>query len=151
MTDCVHQIITSLERTHVLTTLGSQGPTGPRGPAGPAGGAFEMIAGMPISGHKVVASDENGKLIHAAADDLRFLGKIVGLTENAYAKDEPVEIITRGLLENSFWTWNLGPVYVGVNGSITQDESDLLFVQCIGQAISPTSILINIQPPIIKG
>jgi hypothetical protein len=107
-------------------------------------------AAIAIGGHRVVYLDPTG-VKYASNDDLSLLGKALGLSLGASASNANVLIKTSGEVTESSWNWATGPVFLGQNGLLTQvaPAPPALFSQIIAQAISPTSIIINIQSPIV--
>jgi hypothetical protein len=104
-----------------------------------------------IGGHRVVCLESTG-VKYASNDDLTLLGKAIGVTLGAAAANSEVLIKTSGEVTDSSWNWaTLGPVFLGQNGLLTQVSPGppALFSQIIGQAIAPTSIIVNIQSPIV--
>ena len=55
-----------------------------------------------------------------------------------------------GLLEYNGWDWTLGSeVVISSNGTLTQTPQTVGFSQVIGTPVTPTSIFINMQSPIV--
>ena len=140
------------EEVPVLQVLAvaQQGPRGIQGPPGPAGGASTVTVGAsPISGHSAVAIDSSGLLVPADVSLAAHRGAILGVVANAYSPGDDAVVQTGYLLEHSGWAWALGPVLVGSAGALTQaPTAGALFVQVIGYAVSPTRIVVDVQPPI---
>lgn len=135
--------------TELLETA-EQGPPGPQGIQGPAGGVTTVTVGSsPISGHSAVAVDAAGLLVPADSTDLTHRGAVLGLTENAYTAGQQAEVRTAFVVEHSGWAWTAGPVFVGADGALVQSlPLGAVFSQAIGQALSATRILVDVQPPI---
>lgn len=135
--------------TQVLA-VAMQGPRGIQGPPGPAGGASTVPVGAtPLSGHSAVAIDSSGRLVPADVSQAAHRGAILGVVANAYSPGDDAVVQTGYLLEHSGWSWALGPVLVGSAGALTQTSPvGALFVQVIGYAVSPTRIVVDVQPPI---
>lgn len=135
--------------TEVLA-VAMQGPPGIQGPPGPAGGASTVTVGAsPISGHSAVAIDSSGLLVPADVTLAAHRGAIPGVVANAYSPGDEAVVQTGYLLEHGGWSWTLGPVFVGAAGLLTQaPPGNALFAQVIGYAVSPTRIVVDVQPPI---
>lgn len=133
-----------------VVAVAMQGPRGIQGPPGPAGGASTVTVGAsPLSGHSAVAIDASGLLVPADVSLSAHRGAIVGVVANAYSPGDEAVVQTGYLLEHSGWSWVLGPVFVGAVGALTQaPPSNALFAQVIGYAVSPTRIVVDVQPPI---
>lgn len=134
----------------VVVTRGIPGPEGKRGPVGPAGDAITVKVGpQPISGHSVVACNAQGELIAADATNPAHRGAVLGVVADAYSPGDDAVVQTGFVLEHSGWAWAPGPVLVGLAGQLAQAlPPGALFSQVIGEALSATRVLIDINPPI---
>ena len=134
----------------VVVTRGVPGPEGKRGPVGPAGDAITVKVGpSPISGHSVVACNSMGELIAADATNPAHRGAVLGVVADAYSPGDDAVVQTGFVLEHSGWAWAPGPVLVGLAGQLAQAlPPGTLFSQVIGEALSATRVLIDINPPI---
>ena len=122
---------------------------GPPGPPGPGGNAQLVPAAQPVSGHSVVAVDASGQLVPADCTNAAHRGAVLGVVDRAYSPGESAEVKTGFPLTHSGWAWAPGPVFLGLAGQLTQSlPPGALFSQVIGQAVSPTRVLIDVQPPI---
>jgi len=127
------------------------GPRGPEGPAG-TGSAFDVqgVAAEPVQGSRVVALDASDRLVHpdlgSAVDALRVLG--IALT-SASAAGQAVTVRRRGPVSEAAWAWNEGPVFVGLNGQLTQTPVDPGWLCQIGMAINATTVEVDPQPTIL--
>jgi hypothetical protein len=143
-------LVEQVQETEIVE-LGQQGPPGRQGPPGPAGDAITVKVGpSPISGHSVVACNAQGELIAADATNPAHRGAVLGVVADAYSPGDDAVVQTGFVLEHAGWTWVPdGPVLVGLSGQLTQaPPAGALFAQVIGQALSATRILIDINPPI---
>ena len=136
-------------RTSVVVR-GVPGPVGPDGPPGPAGGATLIpVGGVPLSGHSAVALSADGTLSRADCTHSAHRGSVLGIVANAYVAGADAVVSNNTPLEHAGWAWAPGPVFVGIAGQLTQSlPPGALFSQVIGQAVSPTRVLIDVQPPI---
>lgn len=127
-----------------------QGPPGPPGPIGPSGGTTTVTVGAtPLSGHSAVAVDAAGLLIQADCTNPAHRGAVLGLLANAYSPGDQAVVQTAFTLEHSGWTWSPGPVFVGTAGQLTQTlPVGAVFSQVVAHALSPTLVLVDVQPPI---
>ena len=142
-------LVEQVQETEIVE-LGQQGPPGRQGPPGPAGDAITVKVGLlPISGHSVVACDAQGELIAADATNPAHRGAVLGVVADAYSPGDDAVVQTGFVLEHSGWAWAPGPVLVGLSGQLAQaPPAGALFSQVIGQALSATRVLIDINPPI---
>ncbi|SOE37544.1 hypothetical protein [Delftia acidovorans] len=143
-------VVQKAEPRAVVVTRGVEGPRGKQGPPGPAGGATTVKVGpSPISGHSVVACNTQGELISADATNPAHRGAVLGVVADAYSPGDDAVVQTGYVLEHAGWTWTPGPVLVGLAGQLAQaPPAGALFAQVIGQALSSTRVLIDINPPI---
>ncbi len=143
-------LVEQVEEIEILA-VAEQGPPGRQGPPGPAGGATTVKVGpLPISGHSVVACDSAGELVAADATNPAHRGAVLGVVADAYSPGDDAVVQTGYVLEHAGWTWVPGgPVLVGLFGQMAQaPPAGALFAQVIGQALSSTRVLIDINPPI---
>ena len=123
------------------------GPQGPPGPPGPEGNAQLVPVAQPISGHSVVAVDASGQLVPADCTNAAHRGAVLGVVDRAYSLGESADVKTGFPLSHAGWAWAPGPVFLGLAGQLTQSlPPGALFSQVIGQAVSPTRVLIDVQP-----
>lgn len=129
----------------------AQGPAGPAGPIGPAGATYmTLIAGTPLSGHKVVKISPLGSAHYADSDNPADAGSVVGVTMNAALPGDPVNVQAAGELGEVSWSWTPGlPVFLGPAGTLTQVPAATGFQLAIGVAVTPTKLIINIKQPIV--
>lgn len=142
-------LVEQVEETEILA-VAEQGPPGRQGQPGPPGGATTVKVGpLPISGHSVVACDSAGELVAADATNPAHRGAVLGVVADAYSPGDDAVVQTGYVLEHASWTWAPGPVLVGLSGQLAQaPPAGALFAQVIGQALSSTRVLIDINPPI---
>lgn len=133
-----------------VVAVAEQGPRGPQGVPGPAGGATTVTVGATaLSGHSVVAADAAGMLIKADCTNPAHQGAVLGLLANAYSPGDQAVVQTAFTLEHAGWTWTPGPVFVGAAGQLTQTlPVGAFFSQVVAHALSPTLVLVDVQPPI---
>lgn len=143
-------VVPPVDPQTVVLAVGIQGVPGPRGRPGPAGGAALIKVGPhAISGHSVVACDAFGELVTADATNPAHHGAVLGMVADAYSPGDDAVVQTGYVLEHSGWAWAPGPVLVGLAGQLAQAPPvGALFAQVIGQALSPTRVLIDVHPPI---
>lgn len=96
----------------------------------------------PIGSHRVV----NASGMYANSNVLADAGEVVGISITASSTS--ISIRTAGPMIEGSWTWTAGPIYLGLNGMLTQTPPTTGFVLEVASAISATSIIINIKSPI---
>ena len=113
--------------------------------SGLAGAASFVVveAATPLSALKVVTHDGR----YADHTDPTTIA-IAGITVTAGLT---VQVQTYGELTDAQWAWtpNL-PLFVGTDGTLTQTEPATGYFLRVGEAISATSIMVRIEPPIIR-
>lgn len=109
----------------------------------------------PILGHRVLAINSSNLYEYASADNLSQLGLVRGINPSASISGEAIHLATTGeVVYESGWSWSPGPVFLGFGGFLTQVEPEYplsLFSQVVGVAISPTTILVQLELPIELG
>jgi hypothetical protein len=141
------QEIQSFPADQVITSPNEQGPPGPPGRDGSAVG-ITAVSSIPIGGHRVVivpATDVQ----YASADDPTHVNRVLGLTNNAAAAGDDIEIVTAGEVVEPSWNWTPGPVYLGINGLLTQTVPASGFIKQVGIAMTATRLLVAFWPPIM--
>lgn len=106
-----------------------------------------VLADVPIGGHRVVVATENG-CNYADSADTSHINRVIGMTKSAWSLGDLVEVFNGGEIIEPSWSWNVGAVYLGSNGLLTQIPPTTGFIQQIGVALSATKLLISIQQPI---
>lgn len=109
-------------------------------------------AGETLSGHRAVTRDIDDTLIYASNDDLVFLNAPVWITTGAALTGAPVSAVAYGPLSEPSWSWTPGPVYLGVDGLLTQtppSASEALFLAQVAVATSDTSVFVDRCPSIV--
>lgn len=131
-----------------VIAAGLRGAQGLQGIPGPDGGsAFTRTAGESLSALRVVY-EIDGDVFYLDPDDEDHIDLLLGITLTAADIGTPVNVQRSGVLEDSAWNWNLGRVWLGANGTLTQTPPLFGFDVLIGYAVSPTRITLNIQDPI---
>lgn len=127
-----------------------RGVPGLQGEPGPAGGETLVTVGpVALSGHSIVAVNAAGLLIPADCTVAGMGGTVLGMLDSAYLPGASARVQTSYVLEHSGWNWAPGFLVVGEGGQPTQTlPVGALFSQSIGKVLSPTRILVDLQPPI---
>lgn len=132
----------------VVVAPGGQGPAGGQGIPGPAGGsALQRAAGEVLSALRVVYEIDN-EVFLLNADDEEHIFLALGLTLTAADPGDLINVQRSGAMDESSWAWELGPVWLGATGNLTQTPPAGGFDLMIGAAVSPTRIILNLQQPI---
>lgn len=120
------------------------------GGGGGGGATLIRVGPLSLSGHSAVACNSAGALVRADCTDLAHQGAVLGVVASAYAAGADAVVQTSQVIEHAGWSWLSGaPVLVGSNGQLAQAlPMGAVFSQAVGQALSPTRILIDVQPPV---
>ena len=134
------------ELVHVSEVgIGLQGNPGPPGPAG--GAAFQRVAGVTLSAHRLVY-ELDGKVYPLSAWDGEHIDLLLGVTVTAAQEGGVINIQRIGAIDDDAWSWTPGRLYLGENGAITETPPEEGFCLLIGAAVSATRITLNIQDAI---
>lgn len=132
---------------------------------GSGGGAYETFdlgggtapapvlsapATVDISGHTVVRVVAGGLAV-ASSSDMDQFGAAVGVSTGFAAAGASCPYVASGPLIEPSWSWAPGSVFLGADGSLTQQEPATGFLQQIGVSDMPTRLLVDIQPPFALG
>lgn len=140
VTETTQTLVSSGTSTVIDSGSGAIGPSGPPGSGGAA--SYTVTASEPIGGQRVVTI--NGFHATPETSDL-----IIGLSKSAAATSQSFEVTVFGLVADVSWTWTTGlPIFVGPSGTLTQTVPTLGVSRRIAWAVSPTTINVDIMPPI---
>jgi hypothetical protein len=103
----------------------------------------------PISGHRVIMANDNGYASYASSNVISTASRVIGISTGAAGINSTVDIQTAGPLTEPTWNWIIGPVYVGINGNLTQVVPTTGYILPIGIAINSTTINIGKQIPLV--
>lgn len=105
------------------------------------------VAAKSLSGHRLVVVEPSGQVDYASRLDLTHPGRLVGLTLNAAVKGDSISVQRSGQVTEPSWDWQTSkPLWLDINGQITQTCPKRGFIVVVGVAIAPNSILLaNIQ------
>lgn len=137
--------LTTILPAPVITTTLVNG----QGPAGTSTSPSYTTAAA-LSGHQVLALNSAGLALYASADDLSMAFRIVGISNNAASSGGSITVQDKDVMTHGGWSWTPGQIiYLGLNGALTGTVPvSATFILVMGKALSATSILVGIQPPI---
>lgn len=150
-----YSVITELEDTKVVIT--HRGPVGPQGEQGIPGECatvfFDVIAGMTLSGHRIVVPQPDLTVVYADNDNMSHIRLPMWLTLGAATAGQPVTVHALGTVVEPGWSWTPGePIYLGDDGIPTQTTPDIstaTFLIEVALAESDTVIFYNPKIPIV--
>jgi hypothetical protein len=100
------------------------------------------IAGELINPYTFVSYNQDGLVVPAVNSEL-----VLGITTSTIQQGQPVAVRTEGELVNPGWNLEPNkPIYVGADGQITQDLSNLTYFIKAGVATHQTRIFLQFQP-----
>lgn len=125
----------------------SLGIVGPQGPAGASESGAVAMSGEALGGQRAVVLN-NGVVVYASSTTPGDAGRVIGVTLASVPSGQAVTVISVGEL-TGFNNLTPGePLYLDVDGVLTQTPPSIGFVQKIGVALAATSALIDLNPPI---
>lgn len=139
---------TVVQQTKVVE-VSAGGPQGKQGDPGPAGGATATgIVGTSLSALRVLY--QLGDALYAAdPSDGMQVGLVVGLGLTAAASaGQAVIYQATGNVDDASWSWDIGPVFLGPAGTLTQAAPTNGWELVVGWASSPTRINLTFDEPV---
>lgn len=111
---------------------------------------IESIAGVDLSGHRMVVLNADNKAIYADNTEPSHTNKVLGMTIGSALTDTAVFVLNRGKLEEPSWNWTLDlPIFLSTSGNLTQTPPTTGFSLKVGFPITATSAYISIGIPLI--
>ena len=112
------------------------------------------VAGASIKKYSCVTMS-NAKLVTCSNTVEAYSNECIGVALAAASADTNCSYVYSGTITDSNFNFIAGnAIYIGLNGTLTQEnpanDSNALFIQRVGTAISATTIQINIEPGVIK-
>lgn len=143
-------ILSPLQGLQAVTATALQvGPQGPPGSITGDGSVPTFTAGAALSGHMAVRAVGDGSVVYASADQPSQAGTVLGITTGAAQAGAQVSVVTAGPVDEPSWAFAPGPVWLGLNGALTQVLPQGGMLQQIGIALLPTRLLVAITPAIL--
>lgn len=106
------------------------------------------IAAEALGGHRAVYRSAAG-FRYAGSDQPTTADAVVGITTGSATPGGEVTVRTDGVMIEPSWTWTPEePVFLGLNGLITQTAPATGVVVELGVALTTTSILVRVQKAI---
>jgi hypothetical protein len=118
-----------------------------------AAGVPEYTATQNIGADSVVYESAPGNIAIADASVASTANAIAGITQAPVVSGAKVAVAGSGVnLSNPSWNWTVGPVFLGLGGMLTQSPLSTVgatYLQMVGYATSPTTILVMLGAPIL--
>ena len=125
------------------------GTAGPPGPSGNGMAVTDKIAAVALGGHRVVYLTTNDDLGYASVDDSSTIPTLLGITTGAVEAGVAPTVLVFGDMTEPGWSWTPGqPVYLGINGGLTQTPPVIGTTYILAVAITSTQIFVNPREPI---
>lgn len=120
-----------------------------RGPAG--SNTITVPVGAVVQGLRVVrAAAGNAYPVDTAVD--AHAEQVIGLAlQSVTTIGMGVTVQTSGPVTDAGWTFADGAVFCGADGALTQSPAATGWLLRVGRAVSPTSLLVDIETPIYRG
>jgi hypothetical protein len=116
----------------------------------PPSDANPYIAGSALGGHRVVIIGDDRNLYYADNTNLTHMFRVLGITTGAVNQGSVVSVQTEGPISEVSWNWTMNiPIYLTTNGQLTQSAPDIGFLLEIAFPMSPDSMFIKIDDPIL--
>lgn len=119
------------------------------GPPGPASDVVDAVCEVALGGQRVVRFVPGGKINYASSDRPDDGNQILGITTGAGSAGALIQVRIGGYMDEPSWNWELGQVYCGLNGVLTQTPPDTGFMCRVGRATKPTQIIVGVEEAII--
>lgn len=141
------RVVGVVVRERETLQVGLRGIQGPRGlPGASAERILTAVAGMSLSALRAIIIDASGRAIYAQPT-LETVSGVVGVTVTAADAPDEVSYRTSGHIEG-FSFAQRGAVYLGPNGTLTQDPPTSGVTLELGVSLSSSELLLRVQQPI---
>lgn len=115
-----------------------------KGDRGLPGFSTTVVAAEALGGHRAVTVDG----FHADPEDA---DRLAGISLTSGALGATVDVVVKGLMEEGSWNWTPSqPVFIGAAGVLTQNPSTTGLIRRIAWAMTPTSLNVDLLPPIAQ-
>ncbi len=138
-------IVTTTQTVINTAVVGYTGPQGPKGDNGTPN--ITLTAGADLSGHTPVYCIA-GVVYPMSHDQIGHVNRCIGITTGAALTGQDIIVNPGGELTGYVGLTPNEPIYVGLNGVLTQLPPATGFIQQIGVALTATSLNVQIQPAI---
>lgn len=116
---------------------------------------FTVVAGFDLQAFRLVVPRIQAPNVRQADPNyLPHANRPLWLTLHAALAGEPVHVVSTGKVVNSSWNWIMGPIYLGLDGTITQtppEPPDVLWTVQIGFPVDPDSLYLEHFPAVVFG
>lgn len=102
-----------------------------------------------LSGHRCIKSLGDGTVAYVDSATSGDVGLCVGITTAAALSGDDITYQANGTITFGGWAWSAGPVFIALNGQLSQTAPTSGFAQRVALALSATQILMDIGEPIV--
>lgn len=122
----------------------------PRAYGGSGGGStLSQESGEALGGHRAVRIGSDGLVYYASSDNEATTDGVVGITSKAAELGAKAQITMFGPLTEPTWSWSPGPIFLGVNGILTQTPPTNGVGLILGYALTPTQMIVRIEDEVL--
>jgi hypothetical protein len=119
-------------------------------PTGTVNNSAIFEAGEIVSALKVIRISALGRAVKASSANLADINRAIAVAVTAAIQGQNLISVTAGEIENAFWNWMpSAPIFLGLDGTLTQTPPDSGFLQIIGNAETATKMKVNIQQGVL--
>ena len=111
---------------------------------------LQKVAAENVGGHHIIIEDNLGHVLHAQREFIINGATAIGMTlQAAMATSDVFVAISGDEVTDASWDWDpIAPIYLGVDGAMTQTPELIDFTLIVAVALTATSIRIQIEMPI---
>lgn len=110
-----------------------------------------IVGATAVNAGYAVTTDGSGLLRQADAENVADLNTVIGIAIQTGSPGSSVDYVSNGYVTNNSWTFTARkPLFVGSNGELIHAPlpGTLTFIQQIGVAVSPTTVMLTLGPAI---
>jgi hypothetical protein len=108
-----------------------------------------FIAARDLSGHRVIKITVDGA-DYASSATVGDAHRVLGISMGAALQGSAVTVQTEGEMTEPSWNWDIEqPVFIGIDGALTQVSATTGYSLIVGIPVTSTTILVAVKQPII--
>lgn len=145
--------VVQVPRRVLVQAVGAAGPPGPAGASGTmAQLEFSVVAGFDIAAFHLVVPRMVSPSVRLADNKVAaYVNRPLWLAMASALAGEALPVLANGVAVNPGWAWTQGPVFLGVDGQLTQTPPapPAVFSAQVGYSIGPTSMYLERFAPVL--
>jgi hypothetical protein len=111
---------------------------------------YNFVASTALGGHRIVYKNSISQVAYASNNDNAQASLVIGITTEAVSSGANVSVLIFGEFEEFTWSWLTDrPIFLGLNGLMTQTVPTSGYVLQVAAPITPTKILVDIRTPVL--